>query len=153
MKPRLDDRNAELAGILDALVAADITITVREVARHHPSLRNASAFTRNPERMRLIDQAQNRQRQLRTTLNPHVVRATSLSEQLAQKNDRVKELEGQVRTLIASHAACVQAVMAVGGMNALQRYWKEYKAIGESLRAISAFPDSGDVVQLRKEKS
>jgi hypothetical protein len=153
MKPRLDDSNAELAGILDALVAADITITVREVARRHPTLRNASAFTRNAERMKLIEQSQNRQVQLRTTLNPHVVRASSLSEQLDHKSDRVTQLEQQVKTLVTSHAACIQAVMAAGGMAALERYWKEYKAIGESLRAVSAFPDSADVVRLRQDKS
>jgi hypothetical protein len=103
--------------------------------------------------MKLIEQSQNRQVQLRTTLNPHVVRASSLSEQLDHKSDRVTQLEQQVKTLVTSHAACIQAVMAAGGMAALERYWKEYKAIGESLRAVSAFPDSADVVRLRQDKS
>ncbi|HKR47599.1 MAG TPA: hypothetical protein VJU59_49370 [Paraburkholderia sp.] len=152
MKPRLDERNAELAAILDALLAEDVTITVREVARRHPTLRNASAFTRDVERVTLIEQAQSRQGQLRTALNPHALRASSLSDQLDQKSARIDALENQVKTLVTSHAACIQAVMAAGGMTALQRYWKEYKAIGEALRDLSAFPDSAEVVELRKQK-
>lgn len=152
MKPRLDERNAELATILDALLAEDVTITAREVARRHPTLRNASAFTRDVARMILIEQAQSRQVQLRTTLNPHALRASSLSDQLHEKGVRIDALENQVKTLITSHAACIRAVMAAGGMAALQRYWKEYKAIGEALRDLSAFPDSAEVVELRDKK-
>lgn len=152
MKPRVDNHNAQLAGILDELLAADINITVREVARRHPSLRNASAFTRDPERKLLIEQAQIRQRQLRTTLNPHVERASSLAQKLESKNERVSELESQVRALVASHAACIKAVMVSGGMPALERFWKEYKDIGDSLRTVSAFPGSAEVVRLRRDK-
>lgn len=152
MKPRLDERNTDLATILDALLAEDVSITVREVARRHPTLRNASDFTRNADRMTLIERAQSRQVQLRTTLNPHALRASSLSNQLDGKSAVIDALENQVKTLVTSHAACIQAVMAAGGMAALQRYWKEYKAIGEALRDLSAFPDSAEVVELRKQK-
>jgi cell division protein ZapA (FtsZ GTPase activity inhibitor) len=152
MKPRADDDNVQLAGILDNLLASDVDITVREVARRHPSLRHASAFTRDTERMELIQRAQARQTHLRTTLNPHVVRALTLAEKLDVKSEHVMELEGQVRALVASHAACIQAVMVSGGMAALERFWKEYKAIGDSLRTVSAFPDSAEVVTLHRDK-
>lgn len=150
MKPRIDDGNTELASILDDLLSADVNITVREVARRHTSLSNASAFSRDPERMRLIERAQVRQRQLRTKLNPHVAHVTSLSAKLEQSSQLVKELEAQVRALVASHTACIQAVMQSGGMDALQRFWRDYKAVEHSLRAVSAFPDCAEAVNLRR---
>ena len=152
MKPRVDDDNAELAGVLDSLLASDVDITAREVARWHPSLRSATAFTRDTDRMKLIELAQARQAQLRTTLNPHVQRAQSLASRLDDKTLDVVKLENQVKTLVASHAACIQAVMAAGGMAALHRYWKEYKVIGESLRDLSAYPEAAEVVRLREDK-
>ncbi|MCP3725436.1 hypothetical protein M3I53_20305 [Paraburkholderia sp. CNPSo 3272] len=152
MKPRADDDNTELAGVLDALLASDVDITVREVARRHPSLRNASAFTRDPDRMRLIQHSQARQQHLRTTLNPHAERALTLSEKLDVKSGHATELEAQVRALVTSHAACIQAVMVAGGMAALERFWKEYREVGEKLREVSAYPDAADVVEFRKGK-
>jgi hypothetical protein len=152
MKPRADDDNVELAGVLDSLLASDVDITVREVARRHPSLRNASSFTRDTERMKLIQQAQSRQQYLRTTLNPHAERALTLSEKLEAKSEHVTELEAQVRALVTSHAACIRAVMVAGGMVALERFWKEYREVGDKLREVSAYPDAADVVELRKGK-
>lgn len=152
MKPRADHDNTELAGVLDALLASDVDITVREVARRHPSLRNASAFTRNPERMRLIQQSQARQQHLRTALNPDAKRARTLSEKLDVKTGQATELEAQVRALVTSHVACIQAVMVAGGMAALERFWREYREVGDRLREVSAYPDAADVVELRKGK-
>ncbi|MGA4005818.1 hypothetical protein ACI2VR_05415 [Ralstonia nicotianae] len=152
MKPRADESNTELAGILDTLLAADVDITAREVARRHPSLRNASAFTRDAKRMELIRQSQARQKQLRTTLNPHATRAQTLTEKLDKKSGDVVELEAQVRALVASHAACINAVMVAGGMAALQRFWKEYHEVGDKLRAVSAYPEAAEVVKLRPKK-
>ncbi|MGQ7936306.1 hypothetical protein [Paraburkholderia sp. D1E] len=152
MKPRADDGNTELAGILDALLASDVVITVREVARRHTSLRNASAFTRDSERMKLIQQAQARQAHLRTTLNPHAERALTLTERLDAKSESVSQLETQVRALVTSHVACIHAVMTAGGMAALERFWKEYRAVGDSLREVSAYPAAAEVVELRKER-
>ncbi|CAJ0784009.1 hypothetical protein [Ralstonia chuxiongensis] len=152
MKPRADETNTELAGILDALLASDIDITAREVARRHTSLRNASAFTRDTKRMELIRGAQARQQQLRTTLNPHVTHAQSLSEKLAEKSSDVVKLEAQVRALVASHAACINAVLRAGGMSALQRFWRDYRDVGDTLREVSAYPEVGEVVELRPKK-
>jgi predicted nucleic acid-binding Zn-ribbon protein len=152
VKPRLDDKNVELAKILDELLAADVKITVREVSRRHSSLRNASDFSRNGERMTLIEHAKSRQSQLRTTLNPHAERATSLANKLEQRSQQVVQLEAQVRALVASHAGCIQAVLHAGGMSAVERFWKDYSAVGDTLREVSAFPGAAEVVQLRDQK-
>ena len=151
MKPRADDGNIELAGILDGLLASDIDITIREVARRHTSLRNASAFTRDAERMKLIQQAKLRQVHLRTKLNPHAERALTLAERLKERSEDVTALESQVRALVASHAACIQAVMVSGGMAALEGFWKDYRAVGDQLRSVSAYPQVAEVLDLKKK--
>lgn len=148
MKPTVDADNSELVRILDALLANDIDITARAVSRHHPTLHNASAFTRSNARMRLITQAQERQRALRKDLNPHFNQSISLGDQLKESNELVKQLTCQVRALAASHVACIQAVKSAGGLAGLERFWKDYKKIGESLRAFSVNPDLAEVHQL-----
>ncbi len=152
MKPKLDPSNLELSRVLDALLAADTDITVREVSRHHASLRNASAFTRNPERMEMITNAQARQKQLRGALNPHFVQSKSLSDKLAQAKDANDLLGAQVKALVASHAACIQAVMKAGGLNALERFWHDYKAIGETVRPTTMPSERAEVIPLKTSK-
>ncbi|WP_345796555.1 hypothetical protein [Castellaniella sp. MT123] len=152
MKSKRDTDHIVLAGLLDELLASNVTITVREVARRHAFLRTASAFTRNTERMALIEQAQSRQLQLRNNLNPFVAKAASLSDKLGRQAERVSELEEQVKALIVSHAACVRAVATSGGMPALTRFWAEYKKIGDVLENVSAFPQRAEVVSLPLKK-
>jgi hypothetical protein len=152
MKPKLDPSNLELSRVLDALLAADIDITAREVSRHHTSLRNASAFTRNPGRMEMITDYQTRQKELRGALNPHYVQSKSLSDKLAQAKDANDMLGLQVKALIASHAACIQAVMTAGGLNALERFWHDYKAIGEAVRPAAMPSERAEVIDLKTSR-
>lgn len=152
MKPKVDTDNIELAAVLDALLSEDVDITARSVARRHPRLRNASAFTRNLSRMSLIREAQARQNQLRTTLNPHARRVNSLAEELGIARKQLQQLEDHRSALIASHAACIRAVMVAGGMSALEEFWKEYRTVGETLRSVSAFPQAAEVINLSEDR-
>ena len=148
-----DDSHTELSAVLDELLASDIDITVREVARRHPTLHNASAFTRNPKRLVLIQHAQQRQadaRRIATT--PYVERATTLSEQVKRRSEEVARLESQVKALVASHVACVHAVMLAGGVNALERFWTKYKSIGDAVREVNAVPNTACVVSLHTKQ-
>lgn len=152
MKPKLDPANEELARVLEHLLAADIDITAREVSRNHASLHDASAFTRSDDRMKMISDAQGRQAHMRTSLNPHFVKAQSLSSKLAQANDVNDALDIQVKALTASHAACIQAVMKAGGLNALERFWRDYKAIGETARPLSMPAERAEVISMKESK-
>lgn len=144
-----DSDNAELAAVIESLLSDDVTITVREVARRHPRLRNASAFTRNVARMALIEQAQRRQNDARSVVAaPLVERAASMSEMLAAKSARVDELRSDIAALVASHAACIKVVLNHGGMAGLERFWKDYKCVGEVVHRLSAVPPSAQVVPL-----
>lgn len=147
MRVTVDASHDELTRVLSELLAADIDITVREVARRHSSLKNASAFTRNKSRLALITKAQDTQSAARAVdSNPLVQKAATLSEQLAAKSARVAELEQQVRCLVASHAACVRAVMRHGGVQALQRFWKDYAELATELERLGALPAGAEVI-------
>lgn len=149
MRVLLDDRNQELQLVLDALIAEDVTITVREVARRHPRLKNASAFTRNAARTAVIVKAQQLQENARSVrLGPATEQAEAATTALEKRDEEVAKLRSQVDALVASHAACVRAVLKHGGMAALERFWIDYKGIADELRALKAIPPGGTVVEL-----
>ena len=58
------------------------------------------------------------------------------------------ELEVRVKARVASHAACVRAVMLHGGMQALEKFWADYKVIADTIRSLDAMPDSAEVIGL-----
>jgi hypothetical protein len=149
MRKKLDAESVDLKKVLDALLIEDIDITFREVARRHPTLKDASAFTRNSDRLKLIDKAIQRQSDARHVKTlPIANRAASLSEQLHDRNLRVTQLESQVKALVASHAACIRAVQLHGGVRALEKFWVDYKAIAETLREVNALPSGAEVIAI-----
>jgi len=149
MRRLLDSENKELQIVLEKLLAQDVDITVREVARHHPKLHNASDFTRNRRRRELIEQAQQRQADARhVKISPEIRRSHSLAQTLEERDRQVAKLQAQVDALVASHAACIRAVMVHGGMDALERFWEKYKTIAAMVRSLGAVPGGAEVVRL-----
>jgi hypothetical protein len=154
MRKTLDASHEELASILEDLLVTDFDISAREIARRHSCLKNASAFTRHPERAKLIEQAKQRQTDARNVRRePTPQKAASLAEQLAVKSARVEFLELQVKHLVASHAACVRAVMQHGGVRSLQQFWKDYREISEGLVKMNAIPPGAQVLPLQRGKA
>lgn len=148
MRKLLDADNAELAAVLEALLQDDEDITARAVARRHSSLKNASAFTRNEVRQALIAGAQQRQADARKLHGRAPHQQAALAETLSQKTGDIERLQEQVRHLVASHAGLIRAVQLAGGMGALERFWKEYKAIGTAVHDLGAVPCNGQAVRL-----
>lgn len=149
MRKLLDVDNAQLRAVLAELLSQDTEITVREIARRHPTLGNASAFTRNEQRMKIIDKAKRRQEEARAVaVAPHKQKAATLAERLEGREQEIDQLKRQVEALVASHAACVRAVLLHGGMPALERFWNEYKAIGDTVRKLHALPSGAAVIDL-----
>jgi len=60
----------------------------------------------------------------------------------------VAQLNAQLKSLVASHAACVRAVLLHGGMPALERFWTDYRLIGDTVRALGAVPSGAQVIDL-----
>jgi hypothetical protein len=149
MRRLLDEDNAQLKAVLAELLSQDFDITVREIARRHPTLGNASAFTRNEQRMKIIGEARRRQQEARAVaVAPHKQKAATLAERLEGREQEIVQLKSQVEALVASHAACVRAVLLHGGMPALERFWSDYKAIGDMVRRLGALPCGANVIDL-----
>lgn len=153
MRVLLDPAQQELNAVLAQLLEEDVDITAREVARRHPTIRTVTAFTRNQARAQVIADAKRRQQEVRAVATDAVrQRAETLSEQLERRGARIKELEGTVDALIASHVACVRAVMRHGGMPALERFWHDYKAIGELVEKVGGVPEPARVINLSQTR-
>lgn len=153
MRVLLDPTQSELNAVLGQLLEEDVDITAREVARRHPTIKTVTAFTRNAERSKVILDAKQRQQAVRAVaLDPHRKRAQSLSTQLERREAKLEELEKTCDALVTSHVACVRAVMRHGGMAALERFWHDYRAIGDELRSADAIPESAAVVVLEDSR-
>lgn len=153
MRVLLDPTQQDLNAILRQLMEEDVDITAREVARRHPTIKAVTAFTRNAVRAQVIADAQRRQQEVRAVAtNPHRKRAETLGEQLERRGEKLSELEGAVDALVASHVACVRAVMRHGGMPALERFWHDYKEIGEMVASLGGVPESAPVIDLAQKR-
>lgn len=153
MRRLLDETNADLKAVLELLIAEDADITVREVARRHPLLKNASSFTRREDRNELIEEAQQRQAAARSVrLAPVTKRAATTTESLAAKTAELEVLDSQVKALVAGCAACIRAVWKHGGTPGLDRFWVEYKVIASTLRELDAMPSGAQVIELPHRK-
>jgi len=147
MRPLADPENKELLRILQQLLDENVDISAREIVRRHSSLKHATGITRNPTRTGLVEEWQKLQERVRAAAAAAgPAPAKTLREQLDQHKARIKILEGQVRALVASHAACVRAVYERGGARGLQRFWADYDQIGQTIRALGALPDGAQVL-------
>jgi hypothetical protein len=52
---------------------------------------------------------------------------------------------------LASHAACVRAVMLRGGISALEPFWRDYKGIGDAVRTAGGMPAGAEVIPLGRQ--
>jgi hypothetical protein len=65
----MQESHFEMREVLEELLANDVDITARAVARLHPSIKAASSITRNEVRSRLLSEYQGRQKEYRLWRN------------------------------------------------------------------------------------
>lgn len=147
MRMLLDPKNEELSSILTLLLTENVDITAREVARRHSTLKNPSAFTRNEARSALIAAAQVQQQGVRNIVASSP-RTDSLQDQVASYREDIQRLKSQLTHMVAAHAGLIRAVQLAGGGPALERFWHEYKAVGDTVHSLSAVPDDRPVTSL-----
>ena len=129
--------------VLEQLLAEDVDITARAVARLHPSLKAASSITRSPRRMALLSKFQEQQARYRRW-NGRVSRmsGTDQSAALASRDARIAELEAAVQLLTASHVAMLRAVGELGGFSKWTKFYGDYSSIRAKLSSLGALPVS-----------
>jgi 16S rRNA G527 N7-methylase RsmG len=132
----------EMVKVLEGLLERNEEITARAVARLHPRISAASSITRSESRAKLLAQYQDRQREIRGWHG----KLSKLSKEkaafsLAEKDERIAELERQVTILTASHVAMIRAVGEMGGFSAWRRFFERTKGVRDSLIQMGAVPD------------
>ncbi|MDR5777718.1 MULTISPECIES: hypothetical protein [unclassified Caballeronia] len=148
---RLQDPNhAGLKKVLEQLLSGNVDVTVREVARRHPELKNASAFTRNEERIALITAARQQQQHARSIAAGFVSPSgppAAVKHVGVHQTPETQALQLKLRRMVAAHAALIRAVQLAGGIGALERFWKEYKEISDTVIELDAVPANAVVLE------
>lgn len=132
---------ALLKQILEDMLQRNENITARAVARLHPHISHASTITRSESRSNLLKQYQTKQQEIRK----HVGQLTKRSKEstailLANKDQRIAELERQLDLLRSSHLAMIRAVGELGGISKWARFYEGYQDARDQLYRLNAIP-------------
>lgn len=131
----------EMQRILEELLANNIDITAREVARRHPTINAASSITRIPERRNLLEAYQAQQKTFREwSARSDKSSPARLQKQLAKRDLKIQELEHKVMILTASHVAMIKAVGELGGFPKWAAFFEKYEAVRKQLETMGAMP-------------
>lgn len=147
------EHDAEMRAVLETLLAEDLEITARAVARLHPTLKAASSITRSDTRNGLL--AEYRQRQLEYRKWRGRAGKTSkedLAAALVIKDQCIAELESKVLLLTTSHVALLRAVGAIGGFAKWANFFKEQQTILRNLDKYGALPEKVTPIDLEESK-
>ena len=127
---------------MEELLGQNENISARAVARLHPTIRHASSITRNEARSGLLREYQEKQKDIRKHLR-RISKGSkeNIAKQLAKKDQKIAELQRQVKILTASHVAMIRAVGELGGMSKWLQFYEDYKQVRDELQKIGAMPD------------
>jgi hypothetical protein len=134
-------RDERLRSVLKEMLERGERISARGVLKHVPDLRAPSSLTRDPVRRSLLEEF----RQLQSTRNAWVERAKKqstarLQRLLAERDDRVRELEHHVQVLVGSHRALMVAVGELGGLPVWRKAFAGYERCLKDLALLGALP-------------
>lgn len=145
--------DVEMQKILEELLAKDVTITAREVARLHPKIKAASSITRHTGRRLLLEGYQARQNEYRGWSTKLAKQSkANMAAMLADKDIRIAELEGQVELLIASHVAMIRAVGELGGFKKWLQFFEGYRELIVKLETLGALTKA-DIILVSPKKN
>jgi hypothetical protein len=103
-----------LEGVLENLVADNVHVTIREAARRHPELKNASALTRNPLSMALLDNALRRQAEVRAVVAELQTSHATMVDGNETQRARIATLDANPRNgSAAPSSGRVRPIMAI----------------------------------------
>lgn len=130
--------------ILTEMIEAGEPISARAVAKRHPSISHASSITRNPARSDLLASYQALQSQFRSwQKRAQKGSGEKLAGALAAKDQRIKELEGQVSALQVAVLALVKSVGELGGVNGFLRFFDGYRDVRRVLTDLQVISEAG----------
>lgn len=142
-RERKDHSNAEVTSILEQLLAENVTISAREVAKRHSLIASASAITRDKVRRELVETYKRRQDELKVWYRRVSKTSTStVATQLERLQERITELERNEAALLRAHIALIAVVAEVGGTAKLKDFYVHFRELRESLHKLNAFGEN-----------
>ncbi|MDO9421067.1 MAG: hypothetical protein Q7T66_10420 [Herminiimonas sp.] len=139
----MEEVDSQMRIILETLLAEDVNITARAVARLHPSIKAASSITRSEARSKLLADYQRQQLAYRGWRSRAGKQSHhSMAVALAQKEQQIAELEANLRLLTASHVAMLRAVGAMGGFNKWAQFFEKHQEVRTKLVELGAIPNN-----------
>ena len=143
------DDSPEMIRILEEMIAADVTITARAVARMHNTVKHASSIIRHKTRSVLMAQYQERQKQFRAMRGRMPKRSRDqIAAQIVQKDARIAELERKVEILSVSHLAMIRTVGELGGISKWLKLYADHREVRDELNKLGMLPKT-DVKQFQ----
>jgi hypothetical protein len=140
MNPMQDEA---MITVLQELLESDRKITAREVARRHPTIRQASSITRNSERARLLAEYQARQAEL-WAWRKRVSKTskTAQSDELARRDHEIAKLRHEANVLKAGMLVMLRVVPELGGTTALLRFYEGFSEARREMARLGIFPEA-----------
>jgi hypothetical protein len=136
-----DPQHVELKSVLESMLESDHDVTAREVVRRHSSLKNASDVTRHVERRAIFEAYLAKQNELRQFAGRVKQSGPAIAaKKLQATEERIRELERNEESRIASHLAMITAVCELGGTAKLLKFYHQYARIRDSLANQGALP-------------
>lgn len=135
------ERDERLRSALQRMLDRGERISARGVLKHLPDLRAPSSLTRDPSRRSMLEDFKSRQAERNAWVERAKKQSTArLQKLLADRDERIRELEHEVQLLVASHRAVVEAVGELGGLPVWKKAFDGYERCLQELVHVGALP-------------
>lgn len=143
VRKRSDEADTQLIAILENLLAENINISAREVAKRHPAVASASTITRDRARRELLESYQVRQVELQKWQNRlKKGNKAEVATQLARQQSRIEQLERTEEILLRGHISLIAVMAELGGTTKLSSYYNRFSELRNSLTQLKALPEA-----------
>lgn len=141
VRKRLDETDTQLKAILEDLLAENVNISAREVAKRHPDVASASTITRDHARRELLESYQLRQVELQKWQNRlKKGNKAEVATKLEQQQSRIEQLERNEEILLRGHVSLIAVMAELGGTTKLSSYYSRFSELRNSLTQLNALP-------------
>lgn len=150
VRKRSDEADTQLIAILESLLAENINISAREVAKRHPEVASASTITRDPARRELLESYQLRQLELQKWQNRLAKgNKAEVATQMERQQSRIEQLERNEEILLRGHVSLIAVMAELGGTTKLAQYYAHFSELRNSLIQLNALPERFNSTALR----
>lgn len=135
------DVDSQIEKALEKLYEEDQNISSRSVLQYVTDLSAPTSITRDPVRKKMLDDYKKKQQETRAWYErAKKSKRYSHASSIAEKDQKIRELEYRVELLTASHKALILAAGEMGGAKGWLRFYEHYQNNIEDLKKMGALP-------------